>query len=262
MELIEESKSTTESSEESAKLDASQYTVESILKYEKIYGRAFVSTGGLESTKEIVKNLGLQPGMKVLDVGSGLGGSAFHMAMEFGADVHGLDLSHNMLSLAQERLQELEILSNVTFAYGDILESDFQNEFDVIYSRDAFLHIHDKARLFKTLLNSLKSGGLLFITDYCWGEGEHSDEYLAYVAQRRYAQHTVKEYGELIKQAGFVEVQALDKTSLFGSYLEMELAKLPGDGSLPEIRKSWEEKLVRNQRGEQGWGWFTGRKPQ
>ena len=52
----------------------------------------------------------------------------------------------------------------------------------------------------------------------------------------------------------------MDKTSLFGDYLELELAKLPNDGSLSEIRKSWQEKLVRNRKGEQGWGWFMARK--
>lgn len=241
--------------------DHGQYTVESILKYEKIFGHNFVSTGGLDSTREIVAALGLKPGMRVLDVGSGIGGSAFYMAQEYGAHVHGLDLSLNMLSIAQERLRELNLEALVTFEYGDVLESAFDSEFDLIYSRDAFLHIEDKPRLFQALLRSLKPGGSLFFTDYCWGEGEHSAEFLAYVAQRGYDLRTPKEYGALIEQAGFAAVEALDKTKLFGDYLRLELEKLPKDGSLPEIRKSWQEKIVRNERGEQGWGWFRGRRP-
>ncbi len=246
--------------EHSQHLDAGQYTREGIQKYEKIFGKHFISTGGLDSTREIVKLLNLKPGMKVLDVGSGIGGSAFHMAEEYGAQVHGLDLSHNMLSFAQERLKELRLEALVCFEYGDILETRMEAQFDVIYSRDAFIHIAEKARLFQTLLRALKPNGLLFITDYCWGEGEHSDEFLAYVAQREYDLHTPKEYGRLIEEAGFVEVQALDKTALFGEYLHMELEHLPNDGSIPEIRQSWHEKIVRNQRGEQGWGWFMGRR--
>jgi len=246
--------------EHSAQLDASQYTREGILKYEKIYGHGFISTGGFESTREIVRTLNLQSNMEVLDVGSGIGGSAFHMAKEYGVHVHGLDLSHNMLAIAHERLQEINIDSRVTFEFGDILESTADSKYDVVYSRDAFLHIPDKARLFKTLKRTLKPGGLLFITDYCWGEGTHSAEFLEYVGQRGYDLHTVKDYGKLIEQAGFVEVQAMDKTSLFGDYLELELTKLPDDGSLAEIRKSWQEKLVRNRKGEQGWGWFIARR--
>jgi len=247
--------------EHSAQLDSTQYTRKSIEKYEHIFGHNFISTGGLQSTREIVKSLNLKSGMKVLDVGSGIGGSAFHMAQEYGVQVHGLDLSHNMLAIAQERLIELKLQSLVSFEYGDILEADIEAEYDVIYSRDAFLHIPDKAHLFQTLKRALKPNGLLFITDYCWGEGQHSAEFLAYVAQRNYALHTVKEYGKFIEEAGFNEVQAMDKTKLFGDYLHLELDLLPKDGSMPEIRQSWNEKIVRNQRGEQGWGWFMARKP-
>src|SRR6266542_928133 len=127
--------------EHSAVLDATQYTRESIEKYEAIFGRNFVSTGGLESTRGILATLDLKPDMQVLDIGSGVGGSAFCMAQEYGVQVHGLDLSHNMLSLAHERLQELKLESQVRFEYGDILESEAESCYDAAYSRDAFLHV-------------------------------------------------------------------------------------------------------------------------
>jgi len=246
--------------EHSAHLDATQYTRESILKYEAIYGHNFISTGGLVSTREIIKMLNLRPGMKVLDIGSGIGGSAFLMAQEYGTQVHGLDLSHNMLAIANERLEGLNLKSLVTFEYGDILESEAESVYDVAYSRDAFLHIENKPLLFQVIEKALKPNGILFFTDYCWGEGEHSQEFLTYVEQREYDLHTPKDYGKLIEQAGFVEVQAMDKTKLFGDYLHLELDLLPDDGSIPEIRQSWQKKIVRNQRGEQGWGWFMARK--
>ncbi len=259
MDILIETK-VTATKEHTEQFDHGQYALESIIKYEKIFGHNFISTGGLESTKEIAAMLDLKPGMKVLDVGSGVGGSAFYMAQEYGVDVHGLDLSMNMLHLANERLHELKLESQVSFEYGDILEQTFDSEYDLVYSRDAFLHIENKPLLLNILKNALKPNGLLFITDYCWGEGEHSEEFLAYVAQRGYALHTPADYGKLIEQAGFVEVQAMDKTKLFGDYLHIELDKLPKDGSMPDIRKSWNEKIVRNQRGEQGWGWFMARK--
>jgi phosphoethanolamine N-methyltransferase len=246
--------------EKSQQLDATQYTRQSILKYEKIFGKNFISTGGIESTQEIVAMLNLKPEMKVLDIGSGIGGSAFHMAQTYSVHVHGLDLSHNMLEIANERLHELNLESQVSFEYGDILESNVEAQYDVVYSRDAFLHIENKTLLFQIIYKALKSNGILFCTDYCWGEGEHSQEFLEYVAQRAYDLHTPKEYGRFIEAAGFKDVQAMDKTKLFGDYLHLELEKLPNDNSMPEIRKSWNEKIVRNQRGEQGWGWFMARK--
>lgn len=56
------------------------------------------------NTEEVVSLLSLRPGMKVLDVGCGIGGSVFYVAEHFGAVVDGVDLSSNMLSYAQHKL--------------------------------------------------------------------------------------------------------------------------------------------------------------
>ena len=55
-----------------------------------------------------MKLLDLKPGQKVLDVGCGIGGSAFYMAENFGAEVIGIDLSTNMVNIALERLEEFK----------------------------------------------------------------------------------------------------------------------------------------------------------
>ena len=58
-----------------------QYSRTSILRYEKIFGEDYVSTGGAETTDDLCRRLGdsLRPGVRVLDVGSGIGGAAFHL---------------------------------------------------------------------------------------------------------------------------------------------------------------------------------------
>ncbi len=89
-------------------LDAGQYTLDEIHKYEAIYGRNFVSPGGEATTRTLLKLVALQPDMLVLDVGCGLGGAAFVLASSFGVRVHGIDLSRNMLQLAQERYQQAQ----------------------------------------------------------------------------------------------------------------------------------------------------------
>ena len=50
------------------------------MRYEAIFGRTYVSVGGEETTKDFCSRLCLSPGMKVLDIGCGTGGSAFYMA--------------------------------------------------------------------------------------------------------------------------------------------------------------------------------------
>ena len=84
-------------------LDAKKFTREGILKYEKLFGKDFVSPGGARVNGEFVAKLDLKKGEKVLDIGCGLGGNSFQMAEGFGAHVHGIDLAVNMIAMAKER---------------------------------------------------------------------------------------------------------------------------------------------------------------
>ena len=93
-----------------------------------------------ETTKEFVAKLGLKPGQKVLDVGCGVGGGDLYMAEKFDVEVVGIDLSINMISLAIERAIGLKYA--VEFECTDCTEKTYpEKTFDVIYSRDALLHI-------------------------------------------------------------------------------------------------------------------------
>ena len=228
-----------------AHLDANQYQADAIAKYEAVYGEHFVSPGGAASARACIKRLHLQPGMRVLDVGCGLGGSAFLMAREHGVSVHGIDLSANMLASARKRVRSLGLASQVTLEHVDVLALPGTFHYDVIYSRDVFLHIHDKARLMGLLRGLLFRGGLLFFTDYGRGEGEPSKEFAAYVAQREYDLRTVHGYRALLEQAGFVQVTAEDHTAEFVSILQAELARIADDTAHADIRKSWLDKIER-----------------
>ncbi|PUZ55228.1 hypothetical protein GQ55_5G195300 [Panicum hallii var. hallii] len=250
-------------------LDNVQYKASGILRYERIFGDGYVSTGGVETTKEFVDKLDLKPGQKVLDVGCGIGGGDFYMAEEYDTHVVGIDLSINMILFALERAVgrkcsvEFEVADCTTKTYPD-------HTFDVIYSRDTILHIQDKPSLFKSFFKWLKPGGKVLISDYCKSPGKPSEEFAAYIKQRGYDLHDVEAYGQMLKNAGFSHVIAEDRTDQFLGILQKELDKFEknkddflsdfSQGDYDDIVNGWKAKQQRSSAGEQRWGLFIATK--
>ncbi|KAF5734026.1 putative phosphoethanolamine n-methyltransferase [Tripterygium wilfordii] len=250
-------------------LDNVQYKTNGILRYERVFGQGFVSTGGIETTKEFVAKLDLKPGQKVLDVGCGIGGGDFYMAENFDVHVVGIDLSVNMISFALERAIGLKC--SVEFEVADCTKKAYpDNSFDVIYSRDTILHIQDKPALFKSFYKWLKPGGKVLITDYCKSAGTPSLEFAAYIKQRGYDLHDVKAYGQMLQDAGFDEVIAEDRTNQFLEVLQRELNAIEkekdafivdfSEDDYNDIVGGWKSKLLRSSSGEQRWGLFIAKK--
>lgn len=245
----------------SAPGDADQYAPKEIRKYEAIYGRHFVSPGGEACARECIARLGLKEDDRVLDAGSGLGGSAFLMARKYGVRVDGIDLSEDMVALASGECRRLGLAGRVSFARGDCLELTASKLYRAIYSRDVFLHIEDKRRLFAVLHEALVPGGRLLFTDYCSSDGDSSAEFESYVSARGYTLQTVAGYVELLRETGFAAVEGEDWTARFIRIHREELERLPMAGLAAQdeadLRRGWQQKIARAENGEQRWGFFT-----
>ncbi|CAM8914821.1 unnamed protein product [Rhodiola kirilowii] len=250
-------------------LDTVQYKATGILRYERVFGPGYVSTGGIDTTKEFVAKLELKPGQKVLDVGCGIGGGDFYMAENFDVEVVGIDLSVNMVSLALERAIGLKC--SVEFEVADCTKKEYPDHtFVVIYSRDTILHIQDKPALFRSFFKWLKPGGKVLISDYCKRAGPPSDEFAEYIKQRGYDLHDVEAYGQMLRDAGFIDVIAEDRTEQFMQVLQKELDCVEkekqefindfSEEDYNDILDGWKAKMVRTSTGEQRWGLFIATK--
>jgi phosphoethanolamine N-methyltransferase len=249
-----------------------QYSRNGILRYEKIFGDGYVSTGGPETTADLCAKLGdaLRPGVRVLDVGSGIGGAAFHLASEYGAEVTGIDLSPEMIGIAQERRREAGAPSTVTFHLGDILTMPFERKFDIVWSRDALMHLPDKPGLFSRLHSLIEPGGRLVITDYARGTTQGSPEFRAYVEQTGYHLTDPDSYGKLLEGAGFVDVVVEDATGKFIEILGREIERLTAhrqdfltsfpEGDLNYLVDRWSMKVGFCEAGDMKWGIYQATK--
>ena len=76
----------------------------------------------------VARKLGLQPGMRLLDIGSGWGGMVRHAARHYGVEVVGVTLSREQAAWAQDAIKRegLDDLAEVRFGdYRDVRDTGF-----------------------------------------------------------------------------------------------------------------------------------------
>ncbi len=121
---------------------------------------------GVEVSRELAIAAALQPGMRVLDAGCGLGGACRLLADEFGCEVTGIDITGDYIRTAT-RLSELTKLQHRTrFVQGSVLELPFNdNSFDIVWTQHVQMNIADKKTFYAEINRVLTDGGRLIYYD-------------------------------------------------------------------------------------------------
>ena len=90
--------------------------------------------GGRLATIAFAEQFGLRPGMRLLDIGCGLGGAARYFASEHGCQVSGIDLSGEYVAVANALAARVGLGDRVTCRQGSALELPFAaGSFDAAY---------------------------------------------------------------------------------------------------------------------------------
>jgi len=93
----------------------------------------------LDKKAHIAAKLALRPGMKVLDIGCGWGGTALYLHATAGVDVLGVTLSREQLQVARQRADEAGVANHVKFELIDY--RSLEGQFDRIVSIGMFEHV-------------------------------------------------------------------------------------------------------------------------
>ena len=102
-------------------------------------GTTSLDDAQVDKKRHIAKKLLLEPGMSVLDIGSGWGGMALHLAREHGVSVTGVTLSKDQYETSIRRADEAGLSERVRFKLLDYrLEPD---QYDRIVSVGMFEHV-------------------------------------------------------------------------------------------------------------------------
>lgn len=149
---------------EKAGTDMSRLTPEDLAPIDQFHIR------GRTATLELARAAGLDATKRVLDVGSGVGGTSRCLAKQFGCRVTGIDLTDEYCRAAAMLTDRTGLAHLVDFRQGDATRLPFPDaSFDIVWTEHAAMNIPDKAMLYREMYRVLRPGGTLALYDVLAG---------------------------------------------------------------------------------------------
>lgn len=250
--------------------ESQRYSRRNILRSEYVYEQGFQSPGGLEFVKSLCQRIEIQPGLRVLEIGSGLGSTTFYLAEEYDANILGLDVSKNMIELSSERLQERK-LASVVFQQGDIVHIPLESSvFDLVWTQDCLLYVSERPDAWRNVYQALKLLGQLLVTDFCRCSRPLTKEFEQYITTCGYYLEDIPSYAQALHNASFVDVIAEDITEEFISTLKIGRERLLdrkttflqnyNQDEFEYLLGRWNKKIEFCEMGDFRWGLFIAHK--
>ena len=180
---------------------------------------------GTDAVDEALEVLQLQPGARVLDVGSGIGGPARYIAAKTGAYVTALELQPDLNEVARDLTARCGLSSRVEHVCGDILSGAMAQGYDAIISFLCFLHIPDHEKLFAACRAALKPGGVMYIEDFAKPRSHTAEEEQALkIKVQCPVIPSPRDYEEQLGSANFMDVEMDDVTESWKDFTASRLA--------------------------------------
>lgn len=114
----------------------------------------------------LADQLSLGPGMKVLDVGCGVGGPMGTLARRSGASFVGIN--NNAYQIERAKIHTRDVQSLCSFIHGDYMQVPVgDNSYDAAYDIEATAHAPDKTAVFKEIFRVLRPGARFAGYEWC-----------------------------------------------------------------------------------------------
>jgi SAM-dependent methyltransferase len=134
--------------------DPQHLAVEDIYPFDQLHGR------GIVATTELAKRASLSPGLRVLDLGCGIGGASRYLTSACGCVVTGLDLTPEFVEVAKALSARCGLGARIEFHQGSALDLPFKDaSFERVWCHNVTMNIEDKAKLAGEAARVLVRGG-------------------------------------------------------------------------------------------------------
>lgn len=215
-------------------------------------------TGGRDATIAFADELGFEEGMRILDVGCGIGGAARFFG-ERGCRVVGVDVTEEFIRTAEALTRRVGLSDRVEFETGSALALPFESgSFDGAYMMHVGMNVEDKPALFSEIRRVLKKGSAFGVYDVTLtGKGPPTFPLPCALDADTCFMVSAADYRRAIESAAFEVERERDRTEAARAFFrrEMELARsgepsplgihiLLGDAApaiLPNVVRQFEE---------------------
>lgn len=209
-----------------------EYTPELITFLETIWGEGYLSPGGPQEVAQVLDGIDLS-GKTVLDIGCGTGGIPIELVETYGAaHVTGIDIEGAVVDEARRRAGEKNLSDRLTFIRVEPGPLPFDDgTFEVVFSKDAMIHIADKESLFRDIHRVLKPGGIVAASDWLIGhDDEPSPEMKHYLEMEglSFGMASPARYRTAMEAAGFEDVRLVDRNPWYREVAAEELRQIAG----------------------------------
>jgi SAM-dependent methyltransferase len=133
-------------------LGRSQHEYERLIEQGRVLGPA---------TERVLRGAGIADGMRVLDVGCGVGEVArvVHELVGDSGEIVGVDVDASAVALAEQRVREMG--ANFTVVVGDICSIDVGADFDVACCRMVLQYLPNATDAISAMASHVKAGGVV-----------------------------------------------------------------------------------------------------
>ena len=255
----------------------SEHYDDSYLRFlEAVWGEGYLSPGGPEEVSSLLSGVDLKD-KQVLDIGCGSGGITVSLVTDYqAAQVIGIDVEVPGCESARDRVERCGVADRVTIKQVEPGPIPFDDEsFDIVFSKDSIVHIPDKQSLAEDAYRLLTPGGWFVASDWLIShDGEPSPEMKRYIKLEDldFGIASPQRYRQALEQAGFVDIEMVNRNQWYREEARMEHARLTGDekekfatilghDELESMIEIWQAMVVVLDTGEHCPHHFRARKP-
>lgn len=212
--------------------DEGHYGPKQLNLLKTVWGEGFLSPGGIDEIDEVIKGIEVL-NKSILDIGCGCGGAAIHFIKNHSVkSVLGIDTESLVIRHAEELAAKYDISNLAQFRCVKPGPLDIPDEsFDIVFSKEVFLHIQNKDNLIKDIYRILKPEGVVAVSDWMRIDDNppsiQMQEYISAEGLNMYM-CSLKHYEQALRKAGFIDIAIKDRNEWYLGKAKKELLAIEG----------------------------------